>query len=67
MFEQHNAIQKITRIIIFIVAVYIILSFLSSDVLEQNNKIILTSATTIVFLIYELYYPSVKIELRSVA
>ena len=65
MFEQHNSIQKIIRIIIFIVAVYVILSFLSSDVLEQNNKIILTSAITVVFLIYEIYYPSVKIELTK--
>ena len=65
MFEQHNAIQKIIRVVIFIVAVYAILSFLSSDILEQNNKIILTSGIAIVFLIYELYYPSVKIELTQ--
>jgi hypothetical protein len=65
MFEQHNTIQKIVRIIIFILAVYIILSYLSSNILEQNNKIILTSAITIIFLIYELYFPSVRIELTN--
>jgi len=65
MFEQHNVGQKIVRVAIFVVLIYLILAYLPSQELLQNDKIILTAAIAIVFLIYEVYFPSTYIETRN--
>lgn len=45
------------------VCVYLILTYISKEELTQANKINLMVTITIVFLFYEAYYPSVKVEL----
>jgi len=63
MFTQFNVFEKIIRIVIFMVCVYLILTYISKEELTQANKINLMVTITIVFLFYEAYYPSVKVEL----
>jgi hypothetical protein len=65
MFEQYNLFQKLFRIVVFVVLVYLSLTYLSTQELQQENKLKLTAVIMIVFLIYEMYYPSVRIELEQ--
>jgi hypothetical protein len=62
MFEQYNLFQKLFRIVIFVALVYLSLTYLSTQELTAENKLKLLAVIMIVFLIYELYYPSVRIE-----
>lgn len=65
MFTQYNIFEKLLRILIFSICVYIILSYISKEELIFSNKINLVMATTVIFIFYEMYFPSVKIELEK--
>ena len=62
MLEQYNILQKLFRLAVFIILVYLSFTYLPSQDLTHENKIKLIAAVAIIFLIYELYYPSVRIE-----
>jgi len=65
MFEQYNMGKKITRIIIFAIMVYFILEFIPKQVINREDVMKLTCSITLIFLMYDLYYPSVNIELKE--
>jgi len=62
---QYNILQKITRIIIFLVLSYLSLTFIPNASVEQEDKIKLTGILTIIFLVYDIYFPSVHIETKE--
>ncbi len=64
MYQQYNIAEKIVRVLLFVVGVY--LSIQASQIEISNEETIqLMSYITFVFLIYENYYPRVKIELKQ--
>lgn len=63
MFEQYNIYKKSIRLAIFVVCVFLILQYIPTEEINRENMIKIISAISILFLIYELYYPSVRIEL----
>jgi hypothetical protein len=65
MFEQYNIINKATRIIIFAVLVYLSLTFIPEQKLNIDDICKVVSTITLVFIIYDFYYPSVRIELEK--
>ncbi len=65
MFEQYNLFQKLFRIIVFGILVYLSLTYVSTQELTLENKTQLIAVISIIFLIYDIYYPSVKIELEK--
>ena len=65
MFEQYNIFNKATRIIIFTVLVYLSLTYIPEQKLNIDDICKVLSAITLVFIIYDFYYPSVKIELEK--
>ena len=65
MFEQYNLVQKIMRIVIYVVLTYIILTFIPDKKINTEDICKLVCAMTFVFLIYDFYYPTVRVELES--
>lgn len=65
MFEQYNIFQKAVRIIVFVALTYLSLMYLPNQEIVLEDKIKLVLAMTAVFLIYDLYYPAVRIELTN--
>jgi hypothetical protein len=65
MFEQYNIIQKIFRIIIFIILTLFAILISVNKKLDNEDKCKLILLMTIIFVIYDFYYPSVKIELKD--
>ncbi len=65
MFEQYNLLQKMSRILIFVALVSVILLFVPTAELHKEDIIKIVSAISIVFIVYDFYYPSVKIELKK--
>jgi len=56
-----DILDKIIRVFIFAALVFTSLTFLSSQELARENIIRLTAIITVVFIIYEMYFPCVKI------
>jgi hypothetical protein len=65
MFEQYNIVKKAIRIIIFAVLVYLSLAYIPEQKLNIEDICKIVSAITLIFIIYDFYYPSVKIELEK--
>ena len=65
MFEQYNVVKKATRIIIFAILDYLAMTFLPDNKLSVEDVFKLVSATTLIFIVYDFYYPSVIIELEK--
>jgi hypothetical protein len=65
MFEQYNLLQKLLRILIFVGLISIILLYVPTTELQKEDVIKIVSAISIVFIVYDFYYPSVKIELKK--
>ena len=65
MFEQHNKLEKILRIIIFALFVSSIVMYVPENSISKDDMIKIVCAVTIVFLLYDFYYPTVKIELQE--
>jgi len=65
MFQQYCFIKRLMRIIIFVLLVITTLFFVPMQEITNDDKVKISSIITIIFLIYEMYYPSVKIELQK--
>lgn len=65
MFEQYNIVKKATRIIIFIALAYLVMTYLPDNKLSVEDICKLVCAMTLIFIIYDFYYPSVRIELEN--
>lgn len=65
MFEQYNIPKKATRIIIFAVLAYLSLAYIPEQKLNIEDICKVISVMTLVFIIYDFYYPSVRIELEK--
>jgi hypothetical protein len=65
MFEQYNIFDKAARIIIFAVLAYLSLAFIPEQKLNMEDICKIVSAMTLVFIIYDFYYPPVRIELKN--
>jgi hypothetical protein len=63
MFYQHNKFIKLMRIVIFIINLILILKYIPSQKINVENIIKLVCSITILFLIYEFYFPVVKIKI----
>jgi|688.fasta_scaffold966810_1 hypothetical protein len=61
MFVQYNIIEKILRILIFAVAVYLSLQYIPNNELEFYDKVKILPAIVLIFVVYELYYPQVRV------
>ena len=57
--------KKMIRVIFFALMVYIILEFIPKQLINREDVLKLTCAITLIFLMYDLYYPSVTIELKD--
>jgi preprotein translocase subunit SecY len=64
-FEQYNIYKKSIRLLIFIVTVFLILKYIPSEEINRENMIKIICSVSVLFLGYELYYPSVRIELEK--
>jgi hypothetical protein len=62
MFQQYNMLQKMLRIIIFAALASLIMIFVPDASLNQEDLIKIVSALLLVFIIYDFYYPAVRIE-----
>jgi hypothetical protein len=62
MFEQYNITKKIARILIFAVLAYLAIAYLPNKKLDIEDVCKLVSAMTLIFIVYDFYYPSVRIE-----
>ena len=62
MFQQYNFIQKMLRIIIFAALASLIMIFIPDASLNQEDLIKIVSALSLVFIVYDFYYPAVRIE-----
>jgi hypothetical protein len=65
MFEQYNIVKKATRIIIFAILAYLAMTFLPETKLDVEDICKLVCAMTLIFIVYDFYYPSVRIELEN--
>lgn len=65
MFEQYNKLQRLSRIFVFIVLISAILLYIPISNIQKDDIIKIVFAITIVFICYDFYYPSVKIELKN--
>jgi hypothetical protein len=65
MFEQYNMLQKIIRIIIFVMLSCIVMKYVPEQKLDTEDMCKLVSAMTLIFIIYDFYYPAVRIELKK--
>jgi hypothetical protein len=65
MFTQHNMLEKIARIIVFALLTYLSQVYVVGQEIAMEDRVRLTIVITCVFLIYETYYPSVRIELEK--
>lgn len=61
MFEQHDIVKKMFRITVFMILTYIILTYSTNTEITDINKLKMLLYITLIFLIYELYYPRVTI------
>jgi hypothetical protein len=58
-------LQKLLRIVIFALLVSFIMMYIPDSKLECDDLTKIISATTIVFIIYDFYYPTVRVELKK--
>jgi hypothetical protein len=65
MFEQYNVLQKLLRILIFVVLISTILLYVPESEIQKEDIIKVVSAISLVFIVYDFYYPAVKIELKK--
>jgi hypothetical protein len=65
MFEQYNNIEKIMRVVIFTLVTYFALMYIPNDEIVFEDKIKVTIVITILFLVYDMYFPSVRIEQKQ--
>jgi hypothetical protein len=65
MFEQYNVLQKILRIIIFAILIIGIVLYVPDESLGKEDTIKVVCSVLLVFVIYDFYYPAVKIELKK--
>jgi hypothetical protein len=63
MFEQYNVIQKISRVVIYVSLVYVVLVLIPDEKISNEDICKIICAMTFVFLIYDFYFPAVRIEL----
>jgi hypothetical protein len=63
-FEQYNIYKKSLRLIIFISMLFLVLKYIPSTEINREDIVKIICCVSILFLGYELYYPSVKIELE---
>jgi len=66
MFEQYNIVKKITRIVIFTILAYLILLYVPTNKCNTEDIYNICIALTLIFIIYDFYYPSVQIELEKI-
>lgn len=65
MFEQRNLLEKIVRIIIFALFTLLIIIYVPKTQLDKEDMSKVIILMTIVFIFYDFYYPTVKIELKN--
>ena len=65
MFEQHSIFQKVLRVLIFIILTVLTLLYIPNNVPSTVDLYKITSAITIIFIVYDHYYPAVRIELEK--
>lgn len=65
MFKQYNMLEKILRIIIFALCVSSIIMYVPDTSLSKEEMTKLICFITMVFILYDFYYPAVKIELQE--
>ncbi|ATZ80633.1 hypothetical protein BMW23_0587 [Bodo saltans virus] len=64
MFVQYNIIQKLLRIFIFTIVVYLSLQYIPNVQLEMCDIVKIMSIIVLMFIVYELYYPQVNVSLE---
>jgi hypothetical protein len=65
MFQQYNISKKIMRIIIFILLVTLSFIYIPENKLNNDDMCKLICAITLIFVVYDFYYPAVRIELKK--
>jgi hypothetical protein len=65
MFEQYNILKKSFRLIIFIILVSLSLYYIPEEIMSNEDIVKSVCAIAIIFLIYDYYYPAIKIELEN--
>lgn len=64
-FEQYSSIKKLFRISIFIILVYLTLIYSPSQQINKDDICKITIIISILFIMYDLYYPTVKVEIKE--
>jgi hypothetical protein len=60
MLEQYNIFEKMIRVLIFMILTYSAIAFIPNEKINFVDTITIVVAISIVFLIYDFYYPRVK-------
>lgn len=65
MFYQYTKLEKLLRVVIFVILAYLTLAYIPTQKLNNEDMVKIISSITVVFLIYDFYFPAVKIELTG--
>ncbi len=65
MFEQYDILRKLMRLIIFIILVSLSLHYIPEEKIQNEDMMKILCSIGTIFLIYDYYYPAVRIELDS--
>jgi len=63
LFQQYNIPRKVLRVMIFALVLFLTLKVVPENNIDYSDIFKIIAVLTITFLVYELYYPTVNIEL----